>query len=152
MRKSYIIYKIKELDKAILRSIKSPTGEFRNKLKINNKSTPTQMKVLGYMIENYGKDIYQKDLEEQLDLSRATISDVLHRMEKNGLITRSTNPFDVRSKKINLTSSANKVFETGIERLENIEKNAIKNISEEELKTFVDVIDKMINNIYGERK
>lgn len=144
----YIIYKIKELDKAILRNVRLPDMEFADKFQISNNSTPTQMKVLGYMIDNYGKEIYQKDLEEKLDLSRATISDVLKRMENNGLITRLQNENDVRSKRIILSDGANKVFEKGIERIDYIEKKAIKDISQGDLEVFIEVINKMIKNIY----
>lgn len=144
----YIIYKIKELDKAILRNVRLPDMEFADKFQISNNSTPTQMKVLGYMIDNYGKEIYQKDLEEKLDLSRATISDVLKRMENNGLITRLQNENDVRSKRIILSDGANKVFEKGIERIDYIEKKAIKDISQGDLEVFIGVINKMIKNIY----
>ena len=144
----YIIYKIKELDKAILRNVRLPDMEFADKFQISNNSTPTQMKVLGYMIDNYGKEIYQKDLEEKLDLSRATISDVLKRMENNGLITRLQNENDVRSKRIILSDGANKVFEKGIERIDYIEKKAIKDISQGDLEVFIKVINKMIKNIY----
>ncbi len=144
----YIIYKIKELDKAILRNVRLSDMEFADKFQISNNSTPTQMKVLGYMIDNYGKEIYQKDLEEKLDLSRATISDVLKRMENNGLITRLQNENDVRSKRIILSDGANKVFEKGIERIDYIEKKAIKDISQGDLEVFIKVINKMIKNIY----
>lgn len=144
----YIIYKIKELDKAILRNVRLSDMEFADKFQISNNSTPTQMKVLGYMIDNYGKEIYQKDLEEKLDLSRATISDVLKRMENNGLITRLQNENDVRSKRIILSDGANKVFEKGIERIDYIEKKAIKDISQGDLEVFIEVINKMIKNIY----
>lgn len=144
----YIIYKIKELDKAILRNVRLSDMEFADKFQISNNSIPTQMKVLGYMIDNYGKEIYQKDLEEKLDLSRATISDVLKRMENNGLITRLQNENDVRSKRIILSDGANKVFEKGIERIDYIEKKAIKNISQGDLEVFIKVVNKMIKNIY----
>lgn len=144
----YIIYKIKELDKAILRNVRLSDMEFADKFQISNNSTPTQMKVLGYMIDNYGKEIYQKNLEEKLDLSRATISDVLKRMENNGLITRLQNENDVRSKRIILSDGANKVFEKGIERIDYIEKKAIKDISQGDLEVFIKVINKMIKNIY----
>ena len=144
----YIIYKIKELDKAILRNVRLSDMEFADKFQISNNSTPTQMKVLGYMIDNYGKEIYQKDLEEKLDLSRATISDVLKRMENNGLITRLQNENDVSSKRIILSDGANKVFEKGIERIDYIEKKAIKDISQGDLEVFIKVINKMIKNIY----
>ena len=148
MNDSYIIYKIKELDKAIIRNMKLPAEEISNRFHVCGKSTPTQMKILGYIIDNYEKDIYQKDLEEVFNLSRATISDVLRRMENNGLITREQNPNDVRSKKINLSEGAYQIFEVGRKRMDYIEKKAIRDIPSSSIDVFVSVIDKMISNIY----
>lgn len=148
MNDKYVIYKVKELDKAIIRNMKLPQEKLDGKFELCGKSTPTQMKILGYLIDNLEKDIYQKDLEERFDLSRATISDVLHRMENNGLITREQNPNDVRSKKINLSEKAYQIYEVGRERMNYIEKKALKGIDKFSLDVFSKVIDKMISNIY----
>lgn len=109
--------------------------------------TPTQMQIVGYILENKDKEIYQKDLEENLNLRRATISDVLQRMEKNGLVKREVNKNDIRSKTVTLTKSAKEFFEAGSKQMKRIEKKAIKNITNEELENFSNVVSKMIKNI-----
>ena len=43
--------------------------------------SPTQMRIIDYIIQNEDKPIYQKDLESIFNLRRATISEVLITME-----------------------------------------------------------------------
>ena len=62
--------------------------------------TPTQMQIIEYILNHTSEDIYQRDLEDILNLRRATVSGVLHTMEKNNLIRRVTDNEDTRSKKI----------------------------------------------------
>ncbi len=109
--------------------------------------TPTQMQIVGYILENKDKEIYQKDLEENLNLRRATISDLLQRMEKNGLVKREINQNDTRSKTVTLTKSAKEFFETGNKQMKLLEQKAIKNITSEELEIFSNIVNKMIKNI-----
>ena len=93
------------------------------------------------------ENIYQKDIEETLKLSKATVSDVLNRMEKKGLIERKTNPNDSRSKIIVLSKDTKEKYKTNKKRLQELEKKAERNITKEELKVFLDVLDKMIRNL-----
>lgn len=109
--------------------------------------TPTQMQIVGYILENKDKEIYQKDLEENLNLRRATISDLLQRMEKNGLVKREINQNDTRSKTVTLTRSAKEFFEAGNKQMKLLEQKAIKNITSEELEIFSNIVNKMIKNI-----
>ncbi len=109
--------------------------------------TPTQMQIIGYILENKNKQVYQKELEEKLNLRRATISDLLQRMEKNGLIKRDISQNDIRTKTVELTERAKKFFELGNEQMKKLEEKAIKNIGSEELQVFSDVVNKMIKNI-----
>ena len=68
-------------------------------------------------------------------------------MEKNGLIERTTSNDDSRTKKIILNSSAKEMFLKGEERIKMIEEKSLKGISKEELSIFLNVLDKMRNNI-----
>ena len=52
--------------------------ELKNKRNISN----TQQLIIEYMLENRDKDVYQKDLEKDLNFSRATVSSVLKTMER----------------------------------------------------------------------
>jgi len=68
--------------------------------------TYTQSSVIGYLIENDGKEIYQKDIEFNLGLTHPTVSSVLSRMEANGLISSAVSEPDKRYKKLALTQKA----------------------------------------------
>ncbi len=68
--------------------------------------TQIQHWIINYLDHRSNQDIYQKDLEEEFHVSRATISSTLQVMEKNGLIIRSAVQQDARLKKLTLTERA----------------------------------------------
>ena len=141
-----ILYQIKTLDKMILRVFMQERLDIKDfKLKIT--PSRTQFTILSYLIEHCNEDIYQKDLEDILNLRRATVSGVLQTMEKNTLITRVTDSNDTRTKKIILSERAKEIFKKNKKKFEEIEKIISKDISEEELDTFFCVINKMKKNL-----
>jgi len=68
--------------------------------------TYTQSSVIGYLIENEGKDICQRDIEFNLGLAHPTVSSVLERMERDGLIFSTSSTADKRYKRLALTQKA----------------------------------------------
>lgn len=68
--------------------------------------TYTQTTVIGYLVENGGHDVCQKDIEYSLGLTRPTVSSILDRMERNGLIRIETQAADHRYKRIRLAEKA----------------------------------------------
>ncbi len=112
--------------------------------------TATQIQILDYIISSPKKYALQKEFEKILGLSRATVSSVLITMEKNGLIVRITDNEDTRTKKIVLSSNAQKVFNNGTERLKKIEGICLNGINKKDLNTFIKVISKMIKNLKEE--
>jgi DNA-binding MarR family transcriptional regulator len=93
------------------------------------------------------KDIFQRDIEELLQIRRSTASTLLQGMEAKGLIRREPVAFDARLKKLVLTEksiAAHKQIATNISSFEN---KLTKDILEEELKTFFQVINKIKNNL-----
>lgn len=140
-----ILKKIKDLDICMIRKmseLKNCAGHDHTKV-----ANPTQVKIFSYLIENKNKDVFQRDLEEVLNLRRATISKILKKMETNGYILREKDQKDLRSKKIILTDLAMKRYQKGLNHLKDIENIATKNIENKDLEIFNDVIDKMIINI-----
>lgn len=144
MNESRVLYKIRTLEATILRKMEPKIGD---NIKVRNHPTITQIRIIEYILKNNNKDIYQKDLENILNLRRATVSGVLQTMEKNGLIERTTSNDDSRTKKIILNSSAKEMFLKGEERIKMMEEKSLKGISKEELSIFLNVLDKMRNNI-----
>lgn len=148
MEDNNIFFKIRRLGLAILKNLTHLEDDNSEIKKFNYPPKPTQLKIIEYVLKNRNKeDFYQKDIEEALKLSKATVSDVIGRMEKNGLIERQINPNDNRSKKIILKEEAKRTFEKYIIILENLEKKACKNITNEEMKNFLNVIEKITKNL-----
>ncbi len=142
MKKDKILYKIKSLEKLIVRY------SFNEHFNMNiSCPTPTQMQIMEYVLNNQDTNIYQKDLENVLGLRRATVSGVLQTMEKNGLIDRVVTEEDARVKKIILNVKAKKIFDETAKKLEEINGIITKNINEEDLIIFSNVIDIMKDNI-----
>lgn len=136
-----IYCQIKELEILICRLIHSKNPN------IIKPPTITQARIMKYIFENNSKDIYQKDLEKALNLRRATVSEVLATMERKGLIIRSENPNDARSKKIELAQLDNNKKRKIKEQMQQLEQALTQDISKEELLTFSLVLRKMQNNI-----
>ena len=109
--------------------------------------TPTQIQIVNYILKHDEENIYQKDIEKSLNLSRATLSGVLNTMEKHGMIKRVVNTTDLRSKKIVLNEETKNIFEKSRQRLSEAEKILIENVNKKELETFLSVLNKMKENI-----
>lgn len=142
MNKNKVCYQIKSLEIAILRVL---AGD--NKQNVMPKLTTTQMQIIGFVLEHQDRDIYQRDIEKYLGLRRSTVSGVLQTMEKNNFIIKSNNEFDARIKKIVLTDHTKQVFLNNKKKLQKLEKNIRQDISDDDLKVFFSVINKMKENI-----
>ena len=137
-----VLFQVKSLDKEIYRILAGDETADCSK-----KPSPTQMSIIKYILDNPQKEIYQSELEEVLNLRRATVSGVLQTMESNGLITRVVDEKDTRTKKIILDEKTKEIFLKNKEKFDKLEKYARKGITKEELDTFFAVIEKINNNI-----
>ena len=109
--------------------------------------TATNAKVVGYLLMNDERDIFQKDIEETLQLRRSTVSTLLQGMEKKGFITRESVAYDARVKKIGLTQKAIYLHSQIVSTLDGFEAKLTQDIDENELKVFLTVLNKMNHNL-----
>ncbi|MBQ9181750.1 MAG: MarR family transcriptional regulator [Bacilli bacterium] len=135
-----IISHIKELDLLIIKKMMKGKD-------IKKHPSPTQIKIINYMFEHRSEKIYQKDIENYLKLSRATISDVLKTMEKNGYIKKITCAEDARTNKIVLNDVTLEMYKKVMNEIKQINDVLKYNISEEDMNTFVNVVEQMKENI-----
>lgn len=147
MKSANVFYEIKALEKSIIRTFLAKQDV---DIPENIFPSPTQFQIIECILESPNQEINQKDLEKRLNLSRATISGVLQNMEKSNLIKRVTNKEDVRTKKIILNEKTKELFEKKRKTIEKTEQEIIKNISEEDLETFLKVLNIMKENIKKE--
>lgn len=138
-----LLYKLKKIDHLIVQMI------FKNCNNTQNRQpSRTQAKILDMLINSNG-EISQKEIEEKLNVSRATISETLTKMEKYEMIKRESGT-DSRTKIIKLTEKSIEIHKYMTETFDNI-SNKIENIlSEEETKKLKELLIKLSDGLEKE--
>lgn len=103
--------------------------------------------ILLYLYDNQDRDVFQKDLEERLNVRRSTISKVLKTMEDKGMIQREAVEQDARLKKILITKESRKRIEEFKKKYKTVESTLFSNFSVEELDQFIYLLHKAKQNI-----
>ncbi len=111
-----------------------------------NNLSPVQVDIIEYLAET-PQPIYQKELEEEFNLRKSTISGVLQTMEKNNLISKSEAKFDSRSKQIKLTTKGRKIYDDLVDEIIEVESTVGKDIKNKDLKVFTKVMDQIKKNL-----
>lgn len=98
------------------------------------------------MHENQG-DIFQKDLENVFQMRRSTATGILQLMEQHGIIRREPVEHDGRLKRLVLTEQARAMDKRIGERMEQMEQLLRQDITEDELKGWFAVCEKIRSNL-----
>lgn len=106
-----------------------------------------QSKALHFLLTNGSRDIFQKDLEEAYGLRPASASQLLKKMEENGLILRKPLDSDARMKRIIPTEKALAYQDKMIYDLNKLEEKLVEGISPFEQEVFMRTIEKMLQNL-----
>lgn len=110
--------------------------------------TSVQAKIIGFLHrEGQKRDVFQKNIEEELDIRRSSVTSVLQLMEKNGYIIRISDVKDARLKKILLTEKGHLTWEKIYTCILDFEKYLEDQMSEEEKNTLISVINRLSNKI-----
>lgn len=108
----------------------------------------TQVRILNFVLVSYpDREIYQKDIEEELNMRSASVSTLLKKMEAQDFIRRERVSYDDRLKKILLTRHTVEMKEQVERHVALLEKRLTAGIGEEELKVFSDVLERMQENM-----
>lgn len=137
------------LTQGAVRFVSKLSNKLRRKLDMlssRKEFSGSQGRTLHFLLAQTG-DIFQKDIEEEYGIRPSTATELLKQMEKNGLITREPVPYDNRLKKIVLTDKALKYKNQVVHDLTVLEETVVQGISEEKLKVFFEVIEKMMDNL-----
>ena len=142
MEKIWIGFELRSLNNLIRRYF-----EFSSHRKEIETVTGNNGWIIGYLADNAGKDIYQKNVEEYFTIARSTASKVLNLMEQKGLIQRQAVAQDKRLKKIVLTEKAWKIKELMREDSDKMNRILIDGFTDEEVSTLNSYIHRMKENI-----
>lgn len=109
--------------------------------------TEMQSRVIGFLFMNREREIFQKDIEKEFSIRRATVSVLLQSMEVKKLIRRESVPRDARLKKVLLTPQAEEMAAMANRELRRFEEALREGISDKDLKTFFRVTEQIRSNI-----
>ena len=99
--------------------------------------------VIDYVTDNSDKDIYQKDIEAEFSINRATASKMLSLMEEKNFISRVSLSEDRRLKKIVILPEGRKLKEICLAFRKEMEQELTSALSEEEIKFLKKILRKM---------
>lgn len=102
--------------------------------------------ILSYLKNNSDKVIIQKDLEQEFEIGKSSMSSSLNLLEEKGYITRTSTTNDNREKQINLTPSGLELGERTCVMLKQAGKILLDGIDKQDLKVSAKVFDQMYKN------
>lgn len=110
--------------------------------------TPMQRHILNYiLLETLHRDIYQKNLEEEFQVRKSTVSGILKLIEKNGFIYRESVKEDARLKRILPTKKTEALRPSILEHIHETEIRMTEGVSEQDLFLCKKVLYQMCQNL-----
>ena len=109
--------------------------------------SPSQSRALHYFLGIPEEEIFQKDLESQMNIKPSSASAIIRQLEERGFIRRETLERDSRLKKITLTKKALALKGQVENDIEAIEKKLLKGVKKDDLDAFCRITQKMIENL-----
>lgn len=109
--------------------------------------TGMQRWLIGYLNDHEGEDIYQKDIEAAFSVSRATASNMLSVMERNGLLERVSVEKDARLKKLVLTDKAKTMLHRANLHMVEMENLLKQGFTEAEMSLLLGYLDRILENL-----
>ena len=120
-----------------------------NKNLVGFNLTGVQHEILCFIDRNeHERDVFQKDIEKCLKLTNPTVTGIVKRLEEKEMIVRCPSSNDARYKCLHVTEKGKEVicksFKFGAN---NIEKQLIKDMSDEEVKMLKDLLYRALRNM-----
>ena len=108
--------------------------------------TPSQCRIMGFIMDKGEKPVYQKDIEAEFNIRRSTATRLLQSMEHKDLIMREPEENDGRLKRIRLTKKAMERSREVLDRISCIERQLVEGITAEEMKVLHSVCQRIRQN------
>ena len=109
--------------------------------------TRMQRFTMGFLHSNSDREIYQRDLEAEFSISRATASNMLAVMERKGLIKREPVEHDARLKRLVLTEHAKQMQMQVKQDIRETEELLTNGMTEGDKQKLHHYLDMMIQNL-----
>lgn len=103
-----------------------------------------QLRLLGFIAhESMNRDLYQKDIEEELKIRRSSVTSMLQNLEKAKMIQRVSVDKDARLKKIVLTDLGKETTQNTYHKIISFEEELRSLFNEDEYNQFNDYLNKL---------
>ncbi len=119
------------------------------------KNNPDLTNVKGWTIgfiykrHNQGFDVYQKDIEQEFNISRSTATELLQNLEQNDYLTREASEQDGRLKRIILKEKSIKLQTEVIKTFNSVEDKLLDGFSLEEKSQLFEYFRRIRKNLEG---
>jgi DNA-binding MarR family transcriptional regulator len=90
-----------------------------------------------------------KDMLTHVNIEQPTMTALLARMERDGLVKRKPDPDDARAQRISLTPKAKSTFERVLKELQLVVDVALQGVSEAEQAALIRTLQKVVQNLSG---
>lgn len=115
--------------------------------------TIMQKHILKYiLLETMHRDLYQKDIEEEFQIRKSTVTGYVQLMEKNGFLTRESDKDDARKKRLVPTAKAEELRGYILDDIKRNEKMMVEGISDEDVTTCKQVLYHVLQNLIEKHK
>lgn len=140
-RKEAVGYKIRLIHNEVHKRMEA------KRLKNTDEATGMQRWIMGFLMEHDGQEICQREIEAEFSVSRATVSQMLAVMERQGLICRAPVAHDARLKQIVLTERARKMVKQARADVDEMEALLTAGMTEAERAQFLGYLDRVLKNL-----
>lgn len=103
--------------------------------------------VLHYLIHHEKEEVFIKDIEQHLQISKSVASNLIKRMEKNGFVVVKPSKVDKRKKIVRMSKVAQEKSQKMDLFWGDLRQQLVAGITEEELAVFSEVVQKMYVNL-----
>lgn len=104
--------------------------------------------ILGFLYHQQ-EPVYQRDIEREFHISRATATNTLQVMERNGLIERKALDRDARLKRILMTEEARQNQRQVEQNIDEMERCMTRGLSDSEVEQLYRMLDIVLANLEG---
>ena len=103
--------------------------------------------IIDYIYDKKGEDVFQKDIERKMSITRSTASKIIDLMLQKKLVERSAVGYDARLKKLTLTPKALKLRDEMEKNSKKVYEKVMAGFSEEEEQLLLSYILRIKGNM-----
>lgn len=135
-------YEIRRLDNALKRRVNQKLREAGI-----DEGTAMNGWVLKYLYDNREKEVFQRDIERHFRIGRSTVTGIIKQLEKNQCIRRESVENDARLKRVILLPKGEEIHMIIRHTFKETDMQLAEMVSLEEMDTFLQILEKIINNL-----